>query len=461
MRKVGRLVLHVVLAGLISGTLQMAWAEETAPRGQTIEERLEALEQKQKILERNRELEKEAEQEKAKSAVVAGAGKNGFTLSSADKSYQLKVSGYAQADGRFYFDDDAVPATNTFLIRRARLIFDGRLVRYVGFRVQPDFGQGRTTLFDAYLVLQFRPEANLLVGKAKTPYGLERLQSALDRRFVELAFPDGLTPNRDVGVQFAGDALGGSLSYALAVLNGVVDGSSGDADTDDDKDYAARIFAHPFKHTGIGAIEGLGLGVATTYGDQQGTVSAPNLPSFKTQGQLAFFSYLAGGGTDNTVRAEGERFRFSPQGYYHWGPFGLLGEYARTRQDVRMGAAIARLTNTAWQLSAYYVLTGEKASFKRVNPAKPFDPGKGHWGAFEVAARYSELRVDDKTFPTFANIARSAKEARAWAAGLNWYPNPNVRVLADYGQTLFDGGAPAGGDREKEKVLLTRFEVAY
>ena len=66
------------------------------------------------------------------------------------------------------------------------------------------------------------------------------------------------------GVQ--GDFLDGILSYAVGAFNGVSDGGSGDFDTsDDEKDIAARVFAHPFKNSTISGLRGLGLGVAGTY----------------------------------------------------------------------------------------------------------------------------------------------------------------------------------------------------
>ena len=462
MGKIRLLLLTLAVWGTIPG-LPLPAAAEEAPRAATIEERLETLDQKVRILERQRELEQEESAAKAKKIALPDAGEKGFTLKSADGAYQLKVSGFVHSDGRFYFDDNRKPATNTFLIRRARLSFEGIVGKYVAVKIQPDFAGSKLTLYDAYFALKLRPEANLLAGKAKTPYGLERLQSSLDRRFVELGFPDALTPNRDIGFQLTGDALGGGVSYALAVLNGVVDGTSEDIDTNDEKDYAARIFAHPFKTTGIEPIEGLGIGVAATYGDQVGKTSSPNLPSFKTPGQQSFFTYLAGGGTDNTTIAAGERFRISPQAYYFWGPLGLLGEYARTRQEVSKGANGATLTNTAWQAAVWLTLTGEKESFRRITPKRPFDPAKGQWGAFEVVGRYGELRVDDDAFPTFAIITASPRRARSFAAGFNWYLNSNAKIVADYDQTEFTGGATAaqGVNREKEKVLLTRIQVSY
>src|SRR6266545_2619670 len=74
-----------------------------APSG----DRLEALDQKIRVLERNRELDQEAALAKAKETPVIGAGPDGFSISNADKSYRLKIGGYAQADGRFFYDDAA------------------------------------------------------------------------------------------------------------------------------------------------------------------------------------------------------------------------------------------------------------------------------------------------------------------------------------------------------------------
>jgi hypothetical protein len=64
-----------------------------------------------------------------------------------------------------------------------------------------------------------------------------------------------------------------------------------------------------------------------------------------------------------------------------------------------------------------------------------------------VVARYAELNVDEGAFPVFANPATSASAAQAWAVGLNWYLNKNIRVNASFSRTTFTGGGGAGNDR--------------
>jgi phosphate-selective porin OprO/OprP len=360
------------------------------------------------------------------------------------------VRGYLQTDARFFLNDKEKSNTNTFLLRRVRPIFEGTVFRDFDFRIMPDFGDGKVVLQDAYLDFHYWPEARLRAGKFKAPFGLERLQSATDLLFVERALPTNLVPNRDVGVQLHGELWNGALGYAVGVFNGVPDGGSADVDTNDGKDLAARLFAHPFRNTSMEPLKGLGVGMAVTTGSQQGT-----LPSFKTSGQATFFSYSSG------VTADGRRLRLSPQAYYYWGPFGLLGEYVSSSQDVRKGADMATVKNSAWQLAASYVLTGEKASYKGVSPARPFDPKKGQWGAFELAARYSQLSVDKAAFDHgFADLKKAAKGANEWALGLNWYLNKNVKFSMNYESTAFDGGA-ASGDRKAEHAVMSRVQISF
>ncbi|MFZ3113974.1 MAG: porin [Syntrophales bacterium] len=437
-----RFMVAALIAGLLLGTSPIAAAD--AP-----EERWQELNQKIRILERKLELDKEvADAEAAKRAVVE-AGEKGFLIRSTDGAWQLRIRGYVQADGRFFFDDNAQPLTNDLLLRRVRPVIEGTLAKYYQFRIMPEFGSGKTELQDAYLEANRWPAAKLRVGKFKPPVGLERLQSGSELLFVERAFPTSLVPNRDVGLQLAGDLNGGIFSYALAVFDGGVDGGSADGDTNDDKDFVARLFSHPFQKSGIASLKGLGIGVAGSHGNQAGA-----LPSFKSPGQQTFFKYATA-----TVAA-GRRWRVVPQAYYYAGPFGLLTEYVRSVQEVKNGSATEDLANIAWQVAASWVVTGEEASYKGVKPKRSFAPAVGAWGALEVAARYHELQVDDKAFPVFADPAKSAKEARAWAVGFNWYLNRNVKLAADYEETKFDRGHTTG-NRETENILFTRFQVAY
>lgn len=376
--------------------------------------------------------------------------KSGFWIQSEDETFKLRVGGYVQGDGRFYTGDDAKLGVDTFVMRRVRPSLQGTVAQYVDFYVLSDFGGGTAVVQDAYADFHPSNAFRIRAGKLKEPVGLERLQSGQSILFVERALPTAIVPNRDLGIQVHGDLAGGVVNYAIGIFNGVVDGGSGDADTNDGKDVAGRLFFQPFRKSTSRAAKGLGIGISGTSGKQEGA-----LPSYRSVGQLVFFGYATG------VTAAGTRTRVSPQGYYYLGPFGLLAEYAQSSQEVKRGTVQERIGNKAYGVAVSFVLTGEEASYAGVKAKKPFDPKKGSWGALELAARLEGLEVDPDAFRlTFAETARAARKARGLTLGLNWHVNGNLKYVVNYGRTTFTGGA-ASGDRPTEKTIQIRTQVSF
>jgi phosphate-selective porin OprO/OprP len=407
----------------------------------------------------HRELAADSAKAAAKDKVSATASaKDGFSIKSADGTYAVRLRGLVMVDGRFFPNDDASPVANSFFLRRARPILEATVGKYLEFRVMPDFAQGTMVLFDAYTDVKVSPAFAVRMGKFKAPVSLERLQSASDLIFAERAFPSGLAPNRDVGLQVSGDISKGLLAWQAGVFNGVPDLGNGDNDVSDAKDFAGRVFFQPFT---TGPLTGLGFGVGASTGLERGTTAAPALATYRTPGQQSFFRYASSTTTPATnAYADGRRSRLCPQAYFYTGPLGLIGEYAESWQTVTRSGTTAKLEHTAWQTSGSFFLTGEKNSFKSATPKKPFDPKAGTFGAVELAAQYSEISLDDATFPTFANPASAPSKAKAWGLGINWYLARAIKVVVDYEHTTFTGGT-ATGDRAAENFVLTRVQHSF
>jgi phosphate-selective porin OprO and OprP len=380
--------------------------------------------------------------------LIISAGKGGFLLTSPDGDFQFRVRGYLQLDGRFFFDQNT-SVIDTFVLRRVRPIFEGTVYKYFDFKIMPDFGNGVTVLQDAYLDAKFSPKFKIRFGKTKPPFGLERLQSATDLTFVERSLATNLVPNRDLGIYAFGDLVRDKISYAAGIMNGVVDLGNSDLDSGgDSKDFVGRIFVRPVKE--------LGVGVAITEGNQDGTLLAPNLPTYRTAGQLVIFRYRLGATADVSTIANGRRLRFSPQATFYKGPFGVLTEYVSSSQEVINGTHTADLRQEAWNITANYILTGEHASYKGVDPQHPFDLENRALGAWEVAFRYSQLQIDNDAFPIFADPLTAASEAKNWTVGLNWYLNKNVKFAFSYDNTTFQDA-----NIKTEKLFQTRFQIAF
>ncbi len=440
----------------LQGTAQQEASDSTKP---SLEARVDELDQQVRVLQRLRELAAESLATAAKDRQSATAnGKDGFSLKSADGTYTLKIRGYLHADARFFPSDDAKAIPNTFFLRRARPIIEASIGKYFDFRIMPDFGQGATTLFDAYWEGKFDPAFAVRAGKFKPPVGFERLQSATDMTFAERGFPTNLAPNRDVGLQIGGDVSAGVFAYQVGIFNGVPDLGNGDGDGNDSKDLVGRVFFQPIK---TGSLKGLGFGVSGSTGEELGNGTTTQLPGYRSASQQTFFRYR----TDplvpgNSVIAEGRRIRVSPHAYLGLGSLGVLGEFTISSQEVRRVAETAKLTHKAWQASAGYFLTGEQAGFRSPTPKKPFDLKEGTFGAFEIAARYGELDVDDDAFPIFANPASAATKAKGIGLGLNWHLNKQIKIVLNYEHTTFEGGG-ADGDRPSEDFVVTRFQHSF
>jgi phosphate-selective porin OprO/OprP len=530
----------LIASGAVAAT--PAWANDSAEL-EELRALVQELDQKVRVLDRKNEIAAEEAAAKKKETPVVKASEKGFGLQSGDGQHEIRLRGLIQADDRYFtsgknvttkgasgastagYLDNTEDASNTALLRRVRPTIEGTVFGKYDFRFTPEYGDGKSQVIDAYVDARFTPWFQVRAGKFKPYVGLERLQSGSDIKFIERSYVSSILPNRDVGVSIHGDLLGDKVNYALGVFNGVTDGGDNTtaSDVNKDKDFAARIFATPFKEND-NALAGLGFGLGATYGNVDGktrdTVNGSTTElttGYKTEGQQNFFRYVdgtvlrsgigenltanAGPGASWLVHADGRRYRLSPQATYYYGPFGLLAEYVRESTEVSVGQANYRkttLSNDAWQIAASWLLTGENASFKGVKPKRNFDLDNGGWGAWELVARYSELNIDNDAFTwgnltgtdvngatlttrnhyLYADPKASAKSAHTWTAGINWYLNPEVKLSLNYAQTSFDGGggALAGSptntfadlvtrsairDREDERALLARFQIAF
>jgi phosphate-selective porin OprO/OprP len=381
---------------------------------------------------------------------VTSVSADGVVIQSATGDFRIQLRAYMQFDGRFFSGDAGALAIDNFLIRRARPILQVSVGRHFEFQIAPDFGAGTTQLMDAFLDVNYSRHARVRVGKFKPPVGLERLQSATVTAFTERAYPTALVPNRDVGIQLHGELADGIVAYQAALLDGAPDGGSVDLDLNDGKDVAGRIFLSPFKRGGS-VFKDLGFGIAGTTGKQTGP-----LPAYRSGGQISIITIVAG------VTADGTRKRYTPQLSFYSGPFGLLAEYAQSESRVKTpdGTRVT-LEGRAWQATATLALTGDAASYSGVRPRTPFDPGKGQWGALELAARVNGIELDSAAIRDgIVDATRSVRKAFAWGVGLNWSLTRNVKQMADFERTSFTGGAE-GGDREPENALLVRTQVSF
>jgi phosphate-selective porin OprO and OprP len=334
----------------------------------------------------------------------------------------VKLGGYLQVDGRWIADDRDEDAS-TFLIRRARPIISGKLTDTISYRLMADLGQGRATLEDGWIEARVAPRLTIRAGKFKVPFGQERLQSAQDMPFTERSVANNLAPNRDIGFMLS---TGTRFTLDAGLFNGTPDGASVDLDNDSGKEAAARLATELLPKR-------LRVALAATLGDSEGAVGV----TYRTPAQEAFFTYLSG------TLGDGARTRFSPQVAYASGPLFASAEYLVSRQDLRRAANAVTATNRGWQVTGRWVHGGTIDLAGKVTP--------GWW---ELVARASDLEVDDDVFSGFADPVASARSARSYGAGVNWYPSAPLKLMLTLDRTSFEG-------RDDETFAGLRMQVAF
>jgi phosphate-selective porin OprO and OprP len=443
----------VVFLGVCSPAALAGEAKEKP----VIEQILELLLQRGQITqEEYRTLQEKARKEQAEMpAILAGIERGKPFLKSADDNFRIELGGRFQADFHAAEDDTRTltgsKLGSQFLVRRARLNLDGRLYRWIGFRIEAEFTEG-VSLKDAYLDLAFLPELRLQAGQFKVPFSLEELTSSRFIDFVERSLVNELAPSRDRGVMLYGDLMQGAVSYYLGGFNGTGEDTS---DNNGDKDLAFRLAVSPFRGSDSFWLKGLQLAGNVTWGNQDRSTSAQGRTSARTTNRFAFFA---------PQPTRGERLRYGGDLAWLVGPAALKFEYdVQENERSGLGAGGSDLddvTATGWYVSGTYVLTGEdKLRSGNVVPKNAFLPftGRGGLGAFEVGIRYAELDFDSDDPVNFfdGSLTRipgggttAQNGAQALTLGVNWYFNEWTRLMLNWTNYWYDNslGTPFSCD---------------
>ncbi|WP_214096302.1 OprO/OprP family phosphate-selective porin [Candidatus Methylacidithermus pantelleriae] len=402
----------------------------------------------------------------------------GIRLQSPDGSSWLRIGGLLQVDNRtLTAPDDG----SSFVLRRVRPDLRGTLWDHYEFRIMPEFGQVGTlfsgrqiALYYAYLNVHYWDEFQVRAGKFKSPLGLERLEDAEWRPFVDVGFPTELVPTRIVGIEAHGELVDKIVEWRLGAYNGAADFQVGsNIDFDTSREFAGRLLVHPLQ-----PLQPRGLNdLALAFGFSHGTEKTANLlPSgYVTPAERIFFRYRS------DAFADGDHTRFNPGGYLSAGPFFFLSEYVVSRQAVsRPSLPLAEdVQNEAWGVQGVYTLTGEPFTYKDgLTPKHPFHPwtAEGGWGAWQLVARYDELWIDPDAFQggklSLADPDTNGRWAKAWRVGLNWYWDQNVKVMFQFAHTDFDrdvllgiptgtGTANASRKTQTENAFLMRWQLRF
>jgi phosphate-selective porin OprO/OprP len=471
----------VGLVALGGGVTPVAHAEEITERErelmiviESLKERVTALEEKSSaaapsvedsaLTERVEALETAVVEEKATEANDFRVyWKDGLNLDTTDERTKLKIGVQVHND-YYWFDQDRslqrqVDLEDGVEFRRGRLYISGKIHENINFKTEYDFAEGESAFKDVYLELTGIPAIqNVRVGHFKEPFSLEELTSDNDIPMMERSLPNIFAPSRNSGVMVHGAFLGEAKKERLTAAAGVFHTTDDFGNNANDGGYSASL-----RVTGLPwyANEGkrlLHLGAGYTHRNPDDVTRIRQRPEAHGADRFVDTGEFDVEGIDS----------YALEAAVLYGPLTIQGEYFFNDVDTRY---LGERDFDGYYIQAMYMLTGESRPYKNANgvfdrlkPKHNFKIGgdDAGWGAWEVALRLSSIDLNDGHTTYLDQLLSRENEIRGGeednvTLGLNWYLNPNVRVMWNY--TLADLDSPLyDGDL---KIFQTRFQLAF
>ncbi len=371
--------------------------------------------------------------------------KDGLRFETKDKKYTARIGGRINVDFMSgTMDDDLEAAVGDDLqngaeIRRARMFIEGTMPHNLFYKIQYDFADGDPKPKDVYLGLAKIPVVGTFrVGQFKEPFSLEELTSSNYITFMERSLPNEvIAPSRHIGVMLNNAILGERMTWA----GGYFRNSDDFGENTSDKEYVftGRVTGLPIYEDGGRMLLHLGAaGRTRQIGDDE--------LRLRTRPE----QHLAPRFADTGEFDANHQTSAGAEAAFVYGPASLQSEYMYTSVDTP--GSLDPDFDGFYVLASYF-LTGERRPYKTdegifgaVKPNHDFSIADGGWGAWEVAARYSQADLDDQSI--------KGGNLRNNTVGLNWYLSPNVRVMLNYvhSHRQTDGSADMFG---------TRFQVFF
>jgi phosphate-selective porin OprO and OprP len=482
-------VLRAAVAALCGLTSSMAFADDVELAKQVETLRTAIAEQRAQMDAQNKLLEaqqaqldaltKQLGQSKVSSQEVPKLtfNNNRPTITSADARSSISFRANVQLDGALYNESAEGPLTTDFrrgsvgglpnrennaardfsdgfYFRRARFGVEGTIARDFSYRLLLELGgsgtEGPTRINDAWMAYTGIAPFTFQLGAFSPAANMDDGTSPEDLPFLERASASELSRalgGADGRIGFAVKANGARWMSSVALTTRTVN----DAEVFDTQ---AAMVARAGFLAATGNDYNLHLGASGTYvfsPADQGPGSSPRHPMrFRDRPEIRVDSVrLIDTGSIDADHASVYGVEFGG----NWRSFYLQGEHFWYDLERRATANLPDPDFAGYYLQGSWILTGENrrynattGSFQNPRPMVPFS-SNGGFGAWELAARYSRMDLNfEEGLEGTAATPDSVRggDQQVWTFGVNWFPNPNVKVMLNYLLIDVDRLNPAG-----------------
>ncbi|HOT97053.1 MAG TPA: porin [bacterium] len=367
-------------------------------------------------------------------APLASEVRNGkLVFEAEDGSFRWWFDARIQYDGAYFFENKNELSSGTVL-RRSTFAMKSVLYKDWQAEIDLDFGDGVLDMRDVWVRFDV-PNTNFAIqaGNFKEPFGMERLNSSRLLTFLERSAPtNAFAMGRRVGIA------GRYYNKYGQVCLGAFGHETGTRIDKGQRDEAfsgnLRISAAPINLHG----KNLHIGFAFSRKNPEtlGDV-APNGVEVKARTE----NYVSDPkplhtGTITDVnyydRLGGELMGIKGPFYFQSEVFSQTMKRWYGKSDVNLWGAYATFTWTpTGETRFYYVDEGEVG---------PVEKAKRSWGAVELCARFSYTDLND------LEAGIHGGESRQLMLGINYYPNPAIKLQFNYSRVNLDQYATRNGN---------------
>lgn len=356
---------------------------------------------------------------------VPGDERSTLRLAS-DGEMTLTLGGYLQVDGRLMSGTLPTPSDG-LLLRRARLVFDARMPSGWHLRLQPDFGQSRVLVQDAYVGYD-NARATARIGRFRPAFGIERFQSSATLLHGERSLVNSLMPSRSFGAQAT--VRRGAVTLVIGGFRTPIGATQQVVDTDGDDqavpgsghDLLTRIAWMPRRGARYADMQ-----VALLAGRERGEANATGVSRLLTVGQQPLLAFRNDGTTAGTSLADGARRRLSLGGAMGDERTMIGLEGALFSQAVRLERVRRELTASGLTVRAAHARGGTRRPTQEIVPSS-------RRGAIDLGVRVGVLGAWGDDIDAVIT-RRSATHVASAGAAVAWIPTTLTRLSLAYDLT--------------------------
>lgn len=350
----------------------------------------------------------------------------GITLTFPEDGPKLRIGGKLQLDyGAASLRQAGLPEPfpENIAVRRSWIESYLSYGKVLEVAFQYDFAEPRRPINDAAVAYTGFANTLITLGNMKEPFSLDQLISDNNTLFTERSLADAFAPARNFG--FAIGTHGERWTAVTSVFGGNINnaaiGDQGVAST-------TRLTYAPYLSQDGNDV--LHVGVAGSYRSLPNDGSALTLSS-RSEAFLFARQFVNTG----AIRDAASIGRIGLEAAWQAGPFRLQAEYILT--EIGRSGGAPSLSFQGGYIQAGLLLNGkgrryaiapkyatEYAVFGGVEVEEAQRVSRGGTGVFELGLRYSAIDLEDRAI-------RGGIE-QDFTAGVNWYPDRNIRFVFDY-----------------------------